>query len=568
VIRATIVLLAAHIVVPRLRRCSAAERHLLWAASMATAAVLPVLAVVMPAWRLPWPTRLVEAWPSALVALPWWASPGSSDVVIRPTGIESGTWAPLDWVGWLWILGALVAFLRLAVEVVKLRRFLRQARPATDARLLRLVSEVACALGLARAPTLLECPLAVIPMTWGVRASRVLLPAGSSGWSDERLRAVLAHELAHVRRADWLVHVLAEVTCAVYWFQPLFWTAQRALCRESEHAADDDAIGVGVEGSAYAADLLDIVRASRTPMPPQRGVVAMARTSYLERRVSALLNTAANRRSLSTRAVVIAAAMAIVVTLPLAAMTFERSAALPMDVVVRMLNLPAAMPGASLQGPDPARPAVRYVTSSDGTEGTSAIVAPTIAEYTTPALYSELARQRRIEGVITVAAHVDERGRMTRARVAKGLGFGLDQNALVAVRQWRFEAGTNQDKPAAMDTEIDIEFNLGTEAINELIANDMVTLVGPGVTPPRVARTTDRLSPVPGAHGAVVLDVVLLEDGSPKILRILQSLSPEADESAVRHFERWRFSPAMKNGVPVKVRLNAEVRFHGQDSKL
>jgi TonB family protein len=99
--------------------------------------------------------------------------------------------------------------------------------------------------------------------------------------------------------------------------------------------------------------------------------------------------------------------------------------------------------------------------------------------------------------------------------------------------------------------------------VNELIANDMATLVGPGVVPPRVVRTS-RL-PLDGvrARGSVILDVVLMQDGSPKIVRILKSLSPDADESAVRHFEQWRFSPATKNGVPVKVRMNAEVRFHG-----
>ena len=114
-----------------------------------------------------------------------------------------------------------------------------------------------------------------------------------------------------------------------------------------------------------------------------------------------------------------------------------------------------------------------------------------------------------------------------------------------------------------MDAEIDIEFNLQSEAVNAMIANDMATLVGPGVTPPQVVRTADTSAPRVHARGSVVLDVVLLEDGTPKIVRILQSLTPEADESAVRHFERWRFTPAMKSGVPVKVRMNAEVRFHG-----
>jgi TonB family protein len=62
--------------------------------------------------------------------------------------------------------------------------------------------------------------------------------------------------------------------------------------------------------------------------------------------------------------------------------------------------------------------------------------------------------------------------------------------------------------------------------------------------------------------GSVVLDVVLLEDGTPKVVRIVRSLEGELDHDAVRAFEQWRFSPAMKDGRPVKVRMNAEVSFH------
>lgn len=559
----TVVLLGAHAIVPRLRRASAAERHLLWAASLATAALLPALALVVPAWRPDWASHLVDVWPVSLAELPAWTSRGA-DVVLRPTGVESSAWGPVDWIGLLWIVGSVVALLRLGLEVMKLSRLLSTARVITDPRSLRVSAQVAHALGLSSAPMLLQSPDAVIPMTWGAHRCRVLLPDCACDWSDERLRAVLAHEFAHIRRADWLVHVLAQVACAVYWFHPLFWMAERALCRESEHAADDDVLRVGFEGSAYAAHLLDIVRASRVLLPPRGTVVAMAGTSHLERRVAALLSATVNRASLSRRAVAIASGIALVVSLPLAAMTIERPATLHMDVVVQMLNLPtAAVAPAGVQGPDPVGPAVRHVGMADGRAADESIVAPAIAEYTTPALYSDQARQRRIEGVVTIAVQMNESGSLTSARVVKGLGFGLDQNALVAVRQWRFHPGTSRGRPAAMDAEIDIEFNLKTEAINELIANDMVTLVGPGVTPPRVVRATDMPSRAIGARGAVVLDVVLLEDGSPKIVRILQSLSPEADESAVRHFEQWRFSPAMRNGVPVKVRMNAEVRFHG-----
>jgi TonB family protein len=186
---------------------------------------------------------------------------------------------------------------------------------------------------------------------------------------------------------------------------------------------------------------------------------------------------------------------------------------------------------------------------------------PVIEEYTTPPLYSDEARRRGVEGIVTIAFRVDERGHVAGARVVNGLGGGLDQNALVALRQWRFSPGRRNGAPAAMDAEVDIEFSLRSEGINELIANDMATLVGPGVTPPRVVRTSTVPLRAIHANGSVVLDVVLQQDGSPRIVRILRSLTPEADESAVRHFEQWRFSPAMKNGVPVRVRMNAEVRF-------
>ena len=83
-IRATIVLLIAHAVIPRLRRASAAERHLLWVAAMATAAMLPGVALIMPAWRPIWATTLMDALPASLATLSW-ALPRSPDVVLRAT---------------------------------------------------------------------------------------------------------------------------------------------------------------------------------------------------------------------------------------------------------------------------------------------------------------------------------------------------------------------------------------------------------------------------------------------------------------------------------------------------
>jgi protein TonB len=189
----------------------------------------------------------------------------------------------------------------------------------------------------------------------------------------------------------------------------------------------------------------------------------------------------------------------------------------------------------------------------------------TIVDSSTPALYSDEARRLGIEGIVRLEVHIDVDGNVAGARIVEGLGFGLDQNALLAVRHWQFTPGTRDGRPTEMTTLIDVEFSLRNEELNELIANDMATRVGPGVSPPRLIHRVDVRYPQSARDmkvmGTVVLDVVIRQDGAPKVVRIVQSLEPELDDSAVRALEQWKFSAAMKNGTPVKVRMNAEVKF-------
>ena len=82
------------------------------------------------------------------------------------------------------------------------------------------------------------------------------------GLSD-RLRIVLLHELAHVKRRDCLTHVLVQVACAFYWFNPLAWVAARHVRAERERACDDLVLAAGTPGADYADQLLTIARVMR-----------------------------------------------------------------------------------------------------------------------------------------------------------------------------------------------------------------------------------------------------------------------------------------------------------------
>jgi len=555
-IKATLLLLFAGCVIPRLRRRSAAERHLLWAACLAAAALLPLLKLLLPEWQPGWMIDVMGVLPTSPVQR---TVGQDADIVVRAIGIESSAWVIGDWLSALWIAGIAVSMLRVAIDAMQLARLARAAGPVSE-RCSRLAGGIARALHLQRRVELLQSARGIIPVTWGIHCPRILLPACADDWSDDRARAVLAHELAHIVRGDWIVHVLAEMACAIYWFNPLFWIAKNRVCRESEHAADDVVLGLGVEGTEYAAHLLDIVRAAQAPRVAWASTIAMARPSHLERRLAALLNAYANRSTATPRTLAASVVVTMLVVLPLAALGLKGVEDL--NIQIRTSNLPAIAEGAAPSGQDAATTSVPQLRVVGLSEGAGATTRPEIIEYTTPPLYSDEARERGIEGIVILGARVEPDGRVSTARVVRGLGAGLDQNAIVALRQWRFRPGTRAGVPVATDTEVDIAFNLRNEALNALIANDMATRVGPGVTPPQAIRILSLRTWRPLApRGTVVLDVVLLEDGRPKIVRILQSLDPELDESAVRQFEQWRFSPAMKDGRPIKVRMNAEVRF-------
>ena len=149
-------------------------------------------------------------------------------------------------------------------------------------------------------------------MAWGIWRSSVLVPADADSWPAHRVRVVLLHELAHVKRRDCLTHLVAQLACAAYWFNPLVWMAARRLRTERERACDDLVLASGTRGSDYADQLLDIARvmqAGRFPAVFAGASLAMAQRSQLEGRLIAILDPSVPRRGLSRARAAAAAAI-------------------------------------------------------------------------------------------------------------------------------------------------------------------------------------------------------------------------------------------------------------------
>jgi beta-lactamase regulating signal transducer with metallopeptidase domain len=75
-------------------------------------------------------------------------------------------------------------------------------------------------------------------VTWGVIRPKIVLPADAATWRRARLDVVLAHEIAHITRGDWVVQIVAEVCKAIYWFNSLVskWRARVCATRANARA--------------------------------------------------------------------------------------------------------------------------------------------------------------------------------------------------------------------------------------------------------------------------------------------------------------------------------------------
>src|SRR6266566_6480222 len=333
-VKSTVVLLLAAAVTLLLRRSPAALRHLVWALACGGVLALPLASALLPNLRLAgWPRLDVPvsfdaqpdpqprpAVPAArrVAIAPEQSSPSSATVDEGPVRFQLKP----DWTAFVvpvWLSGVAAVLVLLAVGLARIAWLGRATAAPSDEAWLVLVEELSLEIGLVRHVRVLQASGPAMPMTWGIRRPTILLPAEADHWAAERRRDVLLHELAHVKRHDFLIQLIARIACAVYWFHPLVWLAATRLREERERACDDHVLRAGATPSAYATHLLEIARGLRAARATSLASVAMARPAQLATRLLDVLDTRRRRDTLSARAALPAWLAAIAVVVPLAA---------------------------------------------------------------------------------------------------------------------------------------------------------------------------------------------------------------------------------------------------------
>jgi beta-lactamase regulating signal transducer with metallopeptidase domain len=184
----------------------------------------------------------------------------------------------------LWIAGVITLSLRLLGGWMLARRLSRRAIRPVAPEIHALARRVAGRLALDRLVHILESSAVRVPVMVGWLKPVVLLPASAlSGLTPTQIEALLAHELAHIRRHDYLVNLLQSAVETLLFYHPGVWWVSRQIRTEREHCADDLAVAV-CDRLVYVSALADLAQMTAAPR------LALAATDgSLVRRVRRLL---------------------------------------------------------------------------------------------------------------------------------------------------------------------------------------------------------------------------------------------------------------------------------------
>ena len=248
-------------------------------------------------------------------------APGSITVVTATPAVVIHSPSLLPWVVLAWLTGAIVFSLRLiggwTLAMLLRSRFVRPAPLEWQQRFERLAARVR----VSRPVRLLLSGLVQTPAVIGWLRPVVLVPAGVfAGLPPDQIEALLVHELAHIRRVDYLAGILQSIVEALLFYHPAVWWVSGHIRAEREHCCDDIAVSVTADVVTYARALAAMETSRLSP------VYMAANGGSLVRRIARLLGQQrpVAARTPAASAAVVCGALAVIAAISLSGQTQPR----------------------------------------------------------------------------------------------------------------------------------------------------------------------------------------------------------------------------------------------------
>lgn len=593
------------------RRSSANLRYLIACAGLAAMTAMPVVTTA-------------RHWTSArAIVLQAPGSTSSESQVTqgpRPITRDDGwkTWVTPErlapGVVLVWIAGVLVLTVRLLGGWLQVSRIRRSARRPTEGDWTAMVTRLARQLGVNRMVPLLESTLVGVPIVIGWLRPMILVPAGVfAGLGPEQVEAILAHELAHIRRGDYVVNALQRVVEVVLFYHPAVWWLSARIRQEREHGCDDLAAPLSSSRLTYAHALIAIEeRRGRAP------ALAMAATrtglfARIRRIVdpsSAVDSTLSKGTVMTIVSSVVAVALTSAMSVGHAAPVAHRRAARPAQGPAVRVPPPAvpnaARPGEATVQADASihgivsdqkngripgvlitldtigRAGARRTARTDAT-GHFALTELSDGAYLLTATLPGFRQEERrldllggadltqnvqlkvgaIESVRTVAASTDTPAASAPASKPPQVSTATAANLLDAARQATAE-GRLAEAEAAIRQALAIIHAAQPTPPTLASAPSGPVRIGGDIKEPKKIRDVPPIYPAAaraaGIQGIVIVEATVDVDGNVTDAVVVRGV-PELNDAALDAVRQWGYTPTLLNGQPVSVLMSVTVIF-------
>jgi TonB family protein len=410
------------------------------------------------------------------------------------------------------------------------------------------------------------------PVTFGLIRPVVLLPDSLRTQPLEIQRAVVGHELIHVKRRDWGWLLVEEIALSVLWFHPAAWWVASRIQLAREEVVDDFTVLLTGRRKSYVEALL----AFSDPLSVVP-TAAFARRRHLLRRIALI----SREDSMSSRRIIAScAAMALVVPLG----TWGAVSAFPLHATGVQANQVAAGPGplerrarsVTPENPVPRRIHYEQPLLPDIAKNASAKVlvkltldsAGTVAEARATAIsvkgaafYVDFTGEdfaRRVSGTAKVWSSDPAVADTVRETV-----LALVDSAVTSVKQWRY------DPPAEAPLTFSISIRYGDEPEQMAFSpkEDTALRVGGEIKAPLKIKDVRPLYPpdalAAGIEGTVILEIKLDTQGRVAEAHVIKSI-PALDQAALDAVRQWEFQPPLLNGQPTAVMMTTTISFQAK----
>ena len=188
-----------------------------------------------------------------------------------------------------WLVGMSVFALRFLGGLAYLQQLRYQYNRPVERKFERLISQLSSKIQLNRKVSLVESTKIRVPMTIGHLKPMVLLPAGALlALSPAQVEAVLAHELAHIKRNDFLINLFQSVVEVLFYYHPAVWWLSVQVRLERENCCDDIAVAACGDDLEYAKALLSLQEYAKSS--PTFAMAFSNKKNHLLNRVKRILN--------------------------------------------------------------------------------------------------------------------------------------------------------------------------------------------------------------------------------------------------------------------------------------